>query len=189
MSHTNQNVLSAIQSEALLNTLKTRFEDNMKRHPAVSWADVAAKLAAHPEKLWSLHEMEQTGGEPDVVGRDDATGEFIFFDCADESPIGRRSLCYDGAALAARKKNKPEGSAQEMAAAMGVALLTETEYRALQKLGHFDTKTSSWIETPADIRELGGALFGDFRYNHVFFYHNGADSYYASRGFRSSLRV
>lgn len=189
MSPTNQKALSSPQREALLNTLQTRFEENMKRHADLNWADVAAKLTANPEKLWSLHEMERTGGEPDVVGQDKTTGEFIFFDCAAESPAERRSLCYDGAALAARKKNKPGGSAQEMSAAMGIEMLTEAEYRALQKLGHFDTKTSSWLETPADIRELGGALFGDFRYDHVFIYHNGADSYYAARGFRGSLRV
>jgi hypothetical protein len=161
----------------------------MKRHPGLTWPSVQARLDAHPEKLASLHEMEQTGGEPDVVGQDRDTGEFIFFDCAPESPQGRRSLCYDGAALEARKANKPQGSAVDAAAAIGIELLDESQYRALQKLGKFDTRTSSWIKTPDDIRKLGGALFGDCRYGHVFIYHNGADSYYASRGFRGALRV
>lgn len=181
--------LSSEQSEALISTLQTRFEKNPKRHPGITWADVQARLEAHPEKLGVLAEMERTGGEPDVVGQDAATGEFIFYDCSTQSPEGRRSLCYDGAALEARKKNKPSGSAQEMAEAMGVVLLSEEEYRQLQKLGNFDTTTSSWVQTPAAIRERGGALFCDRRYNHVFTYHNGADSYYAARGFRGSLRV
>jgi hypothetical protein len=181
--------LSAEQRAELLSVLKTRFEQNMKRHPGLEWAKVQARLEANPEKLWSLHEMERTGGEPDVVAHDHNTGEYIFYDCAPESPTGRRSLCYDGAALEARKANKPNGSAMDMAADMGIALLTEEQYRILQTLGSFDTKTSSWIQTPADIRKLGGALFADRRYNHVFVYHNGADSYYAARGFRGLLRV
>jgi hypothetical protein len=181
--------LSPEQREALLSALKARFEKHMKRHPGLAWAKVQARLEAHPEKLGSLQEMERTGGEPDVVGQDQQTGETVFYDCSAESPAGRRSLCYDRAALEARKANKPENSALDMAAAMGIELLTEEEYRALQKLGEFDTKTSSWVQTPAEIRELGGALFCDRRYGHVFVYHNGADSYYAARGFRGSLRV
>jgi hypothetical protein len=181
--------LSAKQREELLSLLNARFEKNMNRHKGLEWATVQVRLEANAAKLWSLHEMEKTGGEPDVVGLDKKTGEFIFYDCSAESPAGRRSLCYDGEALEARKANKPQGNAVDMAAAMGIELLTEEEYRALQKLGNFDTKTSSWIKTPAAIRELGGALFADRRYNHVFVYHNGADSYYGARGFRGWLRV
>jgi hypothetical protein len=181
--------LSSAQREELLRTLKTRFEKNKDRHKGIEWADVATKLEAHAEKLWSLHEMETTGGEPDVVAFDKKTGEYIFYDCSVESPKGRRSLCYDRKALDARKENKPANSAMDMAAAMGIELLTEEQYRALQQLGAFDTKTSSWIATPADIRQLGGAVFCDRRYNTVFTYHNGADSYYAARGFRGALRV
>jgi hypothetical protein len=181
--------LSPAQRSSLLDTLKTRFEKNKDRHKGIEWAAVATKLEASVEKLWSLHEMERTGGEPDVVDFDKKTGEYIFYDCSAESPKGRRSLCYDRKALDARKENKPAGSALDMAAAMGVALLTEEQYRALQQLGAFDTKTSSWIVTPAGIRQLGGAVFCDRRYNTVFTYHNGADSYYAARGFRGALRV
>jgi hypothetical protein len=181
--------LSAEQREELLRTLKARFEKNMNRHKGLEWAKVQAKLEANTEKLWSLNEMERTGGEPDVVGHDEKTGEYIFYDCSAESPQGRRSVCYDREALEARKANKPEGNAVDMAAAMGIALLTEEHYRELQKLGDFDLKTSSWVKTPPDIRKLGGALFMDRRYDHVFVYHNGADSYYAARGFRGSLRV
>jgi hypothetical protein len=181
--------LSPAQREALLMVLKTRFEKNMKRHPGLDWAEVEARLAANPDKLWSLNEMESTGGEPDVVGHDAKTGEFIFFDCSEESPVSRRSFCYDREALDARKANKPENNAVDMAAAMGSELLTEEQYQALQKLGHFDLKTSSWLATPADIRKRGGAIFGDRRFDRVFIYHNGADSYYAARGFRGSLRV
>src|ERR687892_1951436 len=177
------------QRGALLRTLKARFEKNMNRHHGLQWPAVQARLEANPERLWSLHEMERTGGEPDVVGHDKKTGEYIFYDCSVESPKGRRSICYDRAALDARKENKPKDSAVDMATAMGVELLTEQEYRELQKLGEFDTKTSSWVKTPADIRKLGGALFCDRRYEHVFVYHNGAESYYAARGFRGSLRV
>jgi hypothetical protein len=182
-------VLSPEQREELLRTLKARFEKNMNRHQGLEWAKVQAKLEASTEKLWSLHEMERTGGEPDVVGHDQKTGETIFYDCSAESPKGRRSVCYDREALDSRKEHKPENCAMDMAAAMGIELLTEEQYRALQKLGNFDTKTSSWVKTPSDIRELGGALFCDRRYNHVFLSHNGADSYYAARGFRASLRV
>jgi len=177
------------QRTELLNTLKARFEKNMNRHKAIDWPKVQAKLEANKEKLWSLNEMEKTGGEPDVVGHDKKTGEYIFYDCSAESPKGRRSICYDHAALESRKEHKPENSAAEMAADMGIQLLTEEEYRELQQLGNFDTKTSSWIVTPAAIRKLGGALFCDRRYNTVFLYHNGAESYYAARGFRGSLRV
>lgn len=175
--------------EDLIASLKTRFSKNMHRHAGLDWHAVQAKLDANPVKLKALDEMESTGGEPDVIGVDAASGEFIFCDCSAESPAGRRSLCFDRAALDARKENKPKGSAEEMAAAMGVALLTEAEYRALQALGEFDRKTSSWIQTPAAIRKLGGALFCDRRYDHVFTYHNGAESYYAARGFRALLRV
>jgi hypothetical protein len=161
----------------------------MTRHPGLAWAVVKARLEANPEKLWSLNEMERTGGEPDVAGQDEITGETIFYDCSAESPAGRRSLCYDREALESRKEHKPESSALDMAAAMGIELLTEEQYRALQKLGEFDTKTSSWLRTPAEIRKLGGAIFGDRRYEHVFVYHNGADSYYGARGFRGWLRV
>ena len=181
--------LTSKQREELIGTLKARFEKNTSRHQGLQWAKVRAKLDANPAALGSLHEMEQTGGEPDVVGQDRKTGEYIFHDCAAESPSGRRSLCYDREALDSRKENKPKGSAMEMAAAMGVELLTEEEYREMQKLGKFDTKTSSWIRTPAAIRKLGGSLFCDRRYDHVFTYHNGAESYYAARGFRGSLRV
>lgn len=181
--------LSAAQSEALLKTLQTRFEKNMNRHKGLEWAKVQQKLEANPSKLWSLNEMEETGGEPDVVAFDAKSGEFVFFDCAAESPKGRRSICYDQKALDARKEHKPKDSAQNMAQNMGVTLLTEEQYKALQQLGEFDTKTSSWIETPEAIRKLGGAIFSDRRYNHVFVYHNGAESYYAARGFRAALRV
>jgi hypothetical protein len=181
--------MNAKQREELLQILKARFEKNMNRHKGVEWAKVQAKLEANTEKLWSLNEMERTGGEPDVVGHDKKTGEYVFYDCSVESPKGRRSVCYDREALEARKENKPKDSAINMAAAMGVELLTEEQYRELQKLGEFDLKTSSWIQTPADIRKLGGALFCDRRYNTVFLYHNGADSYYAARGFRGSVRV
>jgi len=181
--------LSPDQREELLKTLKTRFEKNMKRHEDLEWAKVQARLEANAEKLWSLHEMERTGGEPDVVGHDEKTGAFIFYDCSAESPKGRRSLCYDRAALDARKENKPQDSAMDVATAMGIELLTEAQYRELQKLGGLDSKTSSWVKTPPEIRKLGGALFCDRRYDTVFLYHNGADSYYAARGFRGSLRV
>ena len=181
--------LSPPQHDELRKTLKTRFEKNMNRHKGIEWAKVQVKLEAKPEKLWSLHEMERTGGEPDVVGHDKKTGEYTFYDCSPESPDGRRSFCYDRAALDARKEHKPKNSAMEMASAIGIEILTEEEYRALQKLGEFDTKTSSWVRTPAEIRKLGGAIFSDRRYDHVFVYHNGAESYYAARGFRGSLRV
>lgn len=181
--------MKAQERDELLRTLKTRFEKNMKRHKDLDWTKVQARLEGNPEKLRSLHEMESTGGEPDVVGRDEKTGEFIFYDCSAESPKGRRSLCYDREALDSRKENKPENNAVEMAAAMGIELLTEEQYRELQKLGEFDLKTSSWVETPSAIRKLDGALFCDRRYDHVFVYHNGAQSYYAARGFRGSLRV
>lgn len=177
------------QCEELLRTLKARFERNMHRHPGLEWADIRAKLEANPEKLWSLNEMERTGGEPDVIGYDETTGEYIFCDCSAESPKGRRSLCYDREAWESRKKHKPENNVLDMAAAMGIELLTEEQYRELQKLGKFDTKTSSWLKTPVDIRKRGGAIFADFRYGHVFVYHNSAESYYASRGFRGLLRV
>jgi hypothetical protein len=181
--------MNAKQREELLATLHERFEKNGKRHKKLDWAKVQARLEAHPEKLAALAEMENTGGEPDVVAFDDATGEFIFFDCAAESPKGRRSVCYDRAALDSRKEHKPKTSAIEMAEAMGIELLSEKEYRDLQKLGEFDTKTSSWVQTPDAIRKLGGAIFCDRRYDTVFTYHNGAESYYAARGFRGSLRV
>jgi len=181
--------LSTEQREELLQTLKARFEKNMNRHPGLEWADVQAKLEANPVKLWSLHEMEETGGEPDVVGHDGKTGEYLFYDCSAESPKGRRSVCYDREALESRKEHKPKNSAVEMAAAMGIELLTEEQYRELQQLGNFDMKTSSWVITPERIRKLGGALFCDRRYDTVFVYHNGAESYYAARGFRGSLRV
>lgn len=190
-SKSNAKKLSAEQREELLLALETRFEQNMKRHKGLEWKNVQAKLGADScaEKLWSLNEMEVTGGEPDVVGYDKKTAEFIFFDCSAETPKGRRSLCYDGEALASRKEHKPKNSALQMAATMGIEVLTEEQYRELQKLGEFDTKTSSWIQTPAAIRELGGALFCDRRYNHIFVYHNGAESYYAARAFRGALRV
>ena len=181
--------LSSELREELLRALQARFEKNMNRHEALEWAKVKVKLDADPEKLWSLSEMERTGGEPNVVGHDKKTGEYIFFDCLPESPKGRRSFCYDREALDSRKADKPANSAIDMAAAMGIELLTEEQYRELQKLGNFDTKTSSWVKTPADMRELGGALFGDRRFGRVFMYHNGAESYYAARGFRGSLRV
>lgn len=173
----------------LLQVLKKRFENNMDRHPNIAWDDVQARLEAKPDKLWSLHEMESTGGEPDVVGFDEATGEYLFYDCSPESPKGRRSLCYDREALESRKQHKPKNSAIDMAEAMGIELLTEQQYRELQQLGPFDQKSSSWLQTPSDIRSLGGAIFGDYRYGKVFVYHNGAESYYAARGFRGSLRV
>ena len=181
--------LSPAQREELLRTLKARFEKNMKRHKGLEWAKVQAKLEANTEKLWSLNEMERTGGEPDVVGFDKKTGEYIFYDCSAESPKGRRSVCYDHEALESRKEHKPKDSAMNTAAAMGIELLSEEQYLELQKLGEFDAKTSSWIITPDNIRKLGGALFCDRRYDTVFVYHNGADSYYAARGFRGSLRV
>jgi class 3 adenylate cyclase len=185
----NKKELSPEQREELLNTLKARFEKNMNRHKGLEWAKVQTKLEADTKKLWSLDEMERTGGEPDVVGFDKKTGEYIFYDCSAESPKGRRSLCYDRRALDERKEHKPKNNAIDMAAAMGIELLTEEQYRELQKLGNFDTKTSSWVKTPSEIRKLGGAIFSDYRYGHVFVYHNGAESYYAARGFRGSLRV
>ena len=181
--------LSAKQREELLRTLKARFEKNMNRHKGIDWDRVQARLEAAPDKLWSLNEMEQTGGEPDVVGQDKNTGECIFNDCSAESPGGRRSVCYDREGWEARKEHRPENTAMEMAQDMGIDLLSEEEYRALQQLGKFDSKTSSWLKTPAEIRKLGGALFGDFRFDHVFVYHNGAQSYYAARGFRGVLKV
>jgi hypothetical protein len=181
--------LSKKQREDLLKTLKARFEQNMNRHKDVQWPNLQARLEGNPEKLWSLNEMERTGGEPDVVSQDKRTGEYIFYDCSAESPSGRRSLCYDRAALDARKENKPKGSALDMAAAMSIDLLSEEQYRELQRLGKFDTKTSSWVKTPAAIRKLGGALFCDRRYDTIFVYHNGAESYYAARGFRGCLRI
>lgn len=181
--------LSLEEREELLRILKARFEDNMNRHEGLDWNEIQTKLEANPDKLWSLNEMEQTGGEPDVVGQDADTVDFIFFDCSGESPKGRRSICYDREALESRKKHKPKDSAIDMAATMGIELLTEEQYRNLQELGEFDVKTSSWIITPDSIRDLGGALFCDRRYNQVFTYHNGADSYYGARGFRGVLRV
>jgi hypothetical protein len=184
-----KNKLSSEQREGLLRTLKARFEKNTNRHKGLEWAKVQAKLEASPEKLGSLQEMEKTGGEPDVVGQDKKTGEYIFYDCSAESPAGRRSVCYDREALDGRKEHKPASSAMDMAASMGIELLTEEQYRDLQKLGQFDAKTSSWVKTPADIRKLGGAIFCDFRYGTAFVYHNGAESYYAARGFRGSIKV
>lgn len=181
--------LSTDQQTELLGTLKTRFEKNMKRHKGLDWAKVHAKLAAHHAKLWSLNEMEMSGGEPDVIGYDKKSNEYIFYDCSPESPKGRRSICYDHEALEARKENKPDDSAMNMAEEMGINILTEQQYRELQELGNFDTKTSSWVLTPPEIRKLGGAIFCDRRYDHVFTYHNGAESYYAARGFRAMLRV
>ena len=181
--------MEAKQQEELLGTLKDRFEQNMNRHQGLEWAKVQARLEANPERLRSLHEMEKSGGEPDVVDHDKETGEYIFYDCSAQSPNGRRSLSYDREALASRKKHKPANSAIDVATAMGIELLSEEQYRALQQLGDFDTKTSSWVKTPSNIRKLGGALFCDRRYDHVFVYHNGAESYYAARGFRGSLRV
>src|SRR5438105_12462567 len=186
-SMSNKKKLSSAQQEELLKALKARFEKNINRHKGIEWAKVQAKLEANPEKLWSLNEMESTGGEPDVVGYDKKTSEYIFYDCSKESPGGRRSFCYDREALEARKENKPANNAIDVAAAMGTELLTEEQYRELQKLGNFDTKTSSWVKTPADIRKLGGALFADYRYRNVFIYHNGADPNYAARPFRSLL--
>jgi hypothetical protein len=185
----NKKELSPEQREELLRALKGRFEKNMNRHKDLEWAKVQAKLEANTEKLWSLNEMERTGGEPDVVGHDKKTGDYIFYDCSVESPKGRRSVCYDREGLESRKEHKPENNAIDMAAAMGIELLTEEQYRELQKLGNFDAKTSSWVETPSDIRKLGGALFADHRYGKVFVYHNSAPSYYAARAFRGSLRV
>jgi hypothetical protein len=177
------------EQEELLSLLKKRFEKNSQRHEGLDWSKVQTKLEAHPQKLYALHEMEATGGEPDVVGHDQKTDEYLFFDCVSESPKGRRSVCYDHQALESRKEHKPKDSALHMAQTMGVELLTEQEYRQLQQLGKFDAKSSSWIQTPEAIRKLGGAIFCDFRYDHVFVYHNGAESYYAVRGFRASLRV
>lgn len=189
MAANNKKKLSAAQQKELLSVLKTRFEKNMQRHKGFDWAKVQARLEANAGKLGSLDEMENTGGEPDVVGFDKKTGEYIFYDCAAESPTGRRSVCYDQEALEKRKENKPKNSAMGMAADMGIELLTEEQYRELQQYGKFDTKTSSWIVTPPAIRKLGGALFADYRYGTIFVYHNGAESYYAARGFRGSLRV
>jgi len=185
----NKKKLSPEQNEKLLKALKARFEKNMKRHKGLEWAKVQAKLEANTEKLWSLNEMERTGGEPDVVSHDKKTGEYIYYDCSAESPNGRRSVCYDREGQESRKAFKPEDNAIDMAAAMGIELLTEEQYRDLQKLGNFDAKTSSWLKTPSDIRKLGGAIVGDFRYGHVFVSHNGAQSYYGARAFRGSLRV
>ena len=186
---TTKKELSPEQREDLLQTVKARFEKNMNRHQGLEWADVQAKLEAHPDKLWSLHEMERTGGEPDVVDYDEKTGAYIFYDCSAESPKGRRSVCYDREALESRKEHKPQNSAMDMAADMGIEILTEEQYRKLQKLGNFDLKSSSWVKTPASIRKLGGAIFCDRRYDTVFVYHNGAESYYGARWFRGSLRV
>jgi hypothetical protein len=181
--------MHAEQREELLSALKARFEKNLHRHQGLEWAEVQTKLDANPEKLWSLNEMERTGGEPDVVGYDEKTDEYILYDCSAESPTGRRNVCYDREALESRKEFKPKDNAMDMAAAMGIEILTEEQYRELQKLGNFDTKTSSWLKTPAEIRKLGGAIFADRRYDHVFVYHNGAESYYGARAFRGSLRV
>lgn len=186
---TPKKALSLAQQGELIGTLMTRFEKNTTRHKDLAWAAVQAKLEAAPEKLWSLNEMERTGGEPDVVGQDKKSGEFLYYDCSAETPKDRRSICYDPEALESRKEHKPKDSAIGMATAMGIEILTEEEYRALQQLGEFDTKTSSWLKTPPAIRKLGGAIFGDFRYGQVFIYHNGVESYYAVRGFRGSLRV
>jgi len=189
MSKSSKKALSPQQQNELLKVLKTRFEKHMARHKGISWADVQSRLEAAPSKLWSLGEMESSGGEPDVVGQDKDTQGFIFYDCSKETPKGRRRFCYDREALEARKAHKPENSALDVAEAMGIELLTEEEYRSLQELGEFDTKTSSWLKTPDAIRKLGGAIFGDRRFDHVFIYHNGADSYYGVRGFRGSLKV
>jgi hypothetical protein len=189
MTVKNKKELSPEQLEELLKGIKERFQKNMNRHKGFDWVKVQANLEANPEKLWSLNEMEKTGGEPDVVGHDKETDEYVFYDCSAESPKGRRSICYDREGLESRKEHKPENNAVDMAAAMGIELLTEEQYRELQKFGDFDTKTSSWVKTPSEIRKLGGALFADFRYGKVFVYHNTAPSYYASRGFRGSIRV
>ncbi|NOU19573.1 MAG: DUF4256 domain-containing protein [Bacteroidales bacterium] len=189
MTMENKKELSSEQREELIGALKARFEKNINRHKGLEWAKLQARLEGNAEKLWSLSEMERTGGEPDVVGLDKDTGEYIFYDCSAESPKSRRSVCYDREGLESRKEHKPENNAIDMAAAIGIELLTEEQYRELQKLGKFDTKTSSWVKTPAEIRKLGGALFCDRRYDHVFVYHNGAESYYGVRGFRGSLRV
>ncbi len=181
--------LSPKQSEELIGVLKIRFDKNMNRHKGIEWANIQAKLIANIEKLWSLHEMERTGGAPDVVAYDKKSGEYIFYDCAAESPIGRRSVCYDREGLESRKEHQPKNNAIDLAAAIGIELLTEEEYRELQKLGNFDMKTSSWLKTPIEIRQLGGAIFADFRFGKVFVYHNGAQSYYGGRGFRGSLRI
>lgn len=184
----NSKNLSTEEREVLIQTLKARFEKTMMRHKDLKWSEVQEKLE-HTDKLWSLLEMERTGGEPDVIGYDKSTGEYLFYDCSAESPKGRRSTCYDREGLESRKEHKPENNALDMATSMGIEMLTEKQYRELQKLGNFDAKTSSWLKTPADIRKWGGAIFGDFRYEHVFIYHNGAQSYYASRGFRGALRI
>ncbi|HEU5147022.1 MAG TPA: DUF4256 domain-containing protein [Chryseosolibacter sp.] len=189
MTSKNKTKLSSKDRQELLDSLRARFEMNMNRHKGIQWEKVLARLEASPEKLWSLNQMEETGGEPDVVGVDKKSGEYIFCDCSAESPKGRRSICYDHEALESRKEHKPKDSAIGMAEDMGIEILTEEQYRDLQKLGKFDTKTSSWLETPSDIRKLGGAIFGDWRYGHVFVYHNGAESYYAARGFRGLLKV
>lgn len=188
-ANSNKKKLSPEQHVKLFKVLEARFEDNRNRHKGLEWDQVQARLEANAEKLWSLHQMEETGGEPDIVGYDKKTGEYIICDCSEESPIGRRSLCYDREGLESRKEHRPQNSALDLAAAMGIELLNEEQYRELQKLGTFDTKTSSWLKTPADIRKLGGAIFGDYRYGQVFVYHNGAQSYYAARAFRGSLRV
>jgi len=185
----NINELTSEQSEELLKTLKSRFEKNNGHHPGLEWAKVQSRLETRPEKLWSLNEMERTGGEPDVVGFDEPAGEYLFYDCSAETPDGRRNLCYDREALDARKEHKPVNSAMDVAAAMGIEILTEDKYKYLQELGNFDLKTSSWLKTPPEIRKHGGAIFADRRYDHVFVYHNGADSYYGSRGFRGCLKV
>ena len=189
MAKKSKKELSAKEAQVLISTLKARFEKNMNRHKGLEWSKVLSRLEADPEKLWSLDKLEETGGEPDVVGYDKKTGEYIFYDCSAESPKGRRSVCYDGEALEARKEHKPKDSAMEMAAAMGVEVLDEGQYQELQKLGNFDAKSSSWLKTPSDVRKLGGALHGDFRYGRVFIGYNGAESYYGVRGFRGSLRV
>ena len=185
----NKQELLPEQREELLSVVKARFEKNRHRHASIEWEKVQAKLETNPEKLWSLYEMESTGGEPDIVGQDVNIGEYLFYDCSAESPKGRRSLCYDRKALESRKENKPQNNVIDVATAMGIELLSEEQYRALQKLGNFDTKTSSWLKTPAEIRKLGGAIFADFRYGNIFVYHNGADSYYAGRAFRGLLKV
>lgn len=189
MAKDSKKRLSKKQVDDLIGILKTRFEKNKDRHKGFEWAKIQVRLEANTEKLWSLNEMETTGGEPDIIDYEKKSGEYIFCDCSVESPNGRRSYCYDGAALAARKENKPKGNAMDLAAAMGIELLSEEQYRELHKHGSYDTKTSSWLKTPVDIRRLGGAIFGDFRYGQIFIYHNGADSYYAARGFRGMLRV